>query len=239
MGITSGRIVYGTEADYQAARDRGDLRSQILCEGGVETVVRGPREQTRIPIGTRFGELTVIGYLRKKTNSGRSWGWNPLCVCNACGEETSPLPYNLKKGRTTRCNKCAKQKSSATRKMYWGYADILPDDEHRSRLLNRIASAYQRCQNPKAKAFAWYGARGIEVRFKDRRDFLSHLISLDGWDDPSREIDRINTDGHYEAGNLRFATKSENLGNKRTILEMQKRIEELETRLRHSERGSA
>ncbi len=36
-----------------------------------------------------------------------------------------------------------------------------------------------------------------------------------GYPEPGRSLDRINNDGHYEAGNLRWATRTEQANNKR------------------------
>ena len=75
------------------------------------------------------------------------------------------------------------------------------------------------------------------------------LVTLDGWDDPDLELDRINNDRGYEPENLRFVTRAENTRNKRDVNTMSQRIIELEaevvrlkaenTRLRSGERGAA
>lgn len=239
MGIEQGRMLFGSEEDYQKARRGWNAKPQSVDGKLLGGVVRGPNENTRIPIGTRFGNLTVIGYERKRINKNKSWGWNPVCLCGLCGEETVPLPNNLKKGRTTRCNKCAKTASTKTRKGYWGYADILPDDDHRTRLLNRIASIYQRCENPKAQTYHHYGGRGIQVGFADRKEFLRYIITLDGWDQPDLELDRVDNNGNYEIGNLRFATRSKNAANKRQVADLQAKLSELEERLRRCTCGAA
>jgi hypothetical protein len=117
--------------------------------------------------------------------------------------------------------------------MYYGYDDIVPDPEHRVRLLNRISACHSRCFNPKTRNFSSYGGRGITVTWgRDRRAFLEYLVTLDGWDDPSLELDRIDVDGPYGPGNLRFATKSENAKNKRRVDAMSTRLQYLESEVR-------
>jgi hypothetical protein len=108
----------------------------------------------------------------------------------------------------------------------------MPDDGHRCRLLNRLASQIGRCHNPKDKMYKHYGMRGIRVCDQwrqDRRAFLKYVQTLPGWQDPSLDIDRIDNNGNYEPGNIRFSTKSENTSNRR-------RVEDLEARIRHFER---
>lgn len=49
----------------------------------------------------------------------------------------------------------------------------------------------------------------------DIRLFVEHLVTLPGYDNPELVIDRINNNGNYEPGNLRFATWSESNYNRR------------------------
>lgn len=75
--------------------------------------------------------------------------------------------------------------------------------------------AYQaakgRCQNPKHKLFKYYGERGIEFRFDSFKSFLDIL----GFRPSSKySLDRINNNGHYEPGNVRWATKQEQVLNR-------------------------
>ena len=118
----------------------------------------------------------------------------------------------------------------------------MPDDEHRSRLLNRLSAAIGRCHNERNKAYANYGGRGIKVHDAwraDRSTFLHYIGTILGWDNPNLDMDRIDCNGNYEPGNLRFISRSENNFNKRSVQEMQRRIDELERRLRHCKCGAA
>ena len=102
-------------------------------------------------------------------------------------------------------------------------------------------SMLDRCRLPTHQAWANYGGRGIfvfEPWRKDRRAFLRYLAGLEGWDRPMLELDRMDVDRGYEPGNLRFVTRRENQGNRRTVQEMQQRISDLEAHIRHLERGS-
>lgn len=76
----------------------------------------------------------------------------------------------------------------------------------------------QRCNNPDCKAFKYYGGRGIQNKFKSFDEFFRHIIELryDTLDKiKGLEIDRINNNGDYEIGNIRFVTSSENSMNSR------------------------
>lgn len=73
-----------------------------------------------------------------------------------------------------------------------------------------------RCYNPANQAYKDYGGRGIKVcdRWRDIEKFIADLppgyrLGL--------EIDRYpNNDGHYEPGNVRWATRQENTSNRRS-----------------------
>lgn len=132
---------------------------------------------------------------------------------------------------------------------YFEYADVVADPAHRNRLLDRISACIVRCANPASAVYADYGGRGIRVWsawVESRVDFLRYLLTLDGWDKPELQLDRIDNNRGYEPGNLRFCTRSENAANKRRIKasdveELKRRISALEqenANLRHSAGGA-
>lgn len=80
---------------------------------------------------------------------------------------------------------------------------------------NRWSNMMDRCYNPECKAYANYGGRGIGVceRWHNPRTFVAELP--DGYE-PGLELDRIDNDGNYEPGNIRWATRRQNTANRRT-----------------------
>ena len=237
MGDTLGTDLPGKKAGHKPGWRRDDPGSQDqlrrFLEGGAAT--RFQRKHPLPSVGDRFGELTIRRI--ELTERGGLAGIFAQCSCGAPEHEVHH--GNLLKGASTRCNKCAVKQSGKTRKMYWKYAEIVPDDEHRRRLLNRISACNTRCR---PDGHANYGGRGIRVYEpwrKDRAAFLRYLISLPGWDVPEFEIDRIDCDGDYAPGNLRFVSRTENMLNKRSVQEMQQRIDDLERRLRHCKCGTS
>jgi hypothetical protein len=75
-------------------------------------------------------------------------------------------------------------------------------------------SMHARCSNPKQRAYAYYGGRGISVceRWNSFENFLADMGERPN---PHLSIDRVNNDGNYEPGNCRWATASEQARNKR------------------------
>lgn len=76
-------------------------------------------------------------------------------------------------------------------------------------------NAKQRCQNPRNKAYPDYGGRGIEFRFVSVRAAAEWVLDNLGTRPHDCSIDRIDNNRHYEPGNLRWATRSEQGQNKR------------------------
>lgn len=237
MGNTLGSDSSGEKTSRKPGWHANDPGSQDFLqrflEGGKAS--RFVRKHPLPSAGDRFGQLTVVRVEFSEHGGVRS----VVARCDCGAPEHSVDFHNLRGGKTTRCNACAKRKSADGRKMYWKYASVVPDDEHRRRLLNRISAANTRCR---PDGHPNYGGRGIRVHEpwrKDRAAFLQYLVTLPGWDQPDLEMDRINTDGSYAPGNLRFVSRADNMLNKRSVQEMQQRIDDLERRLRHCKCGPA
>ncbi len=83
---------------------------------------------------------------------------------------------------------------------------------HNHPLYNRYNAARYRCKNSKSPAYKNYGGRGIEFKFTSFQEYLDSVGEQPG---PDYTIDRIDNDGHYENGNLQWATRKEQEINKR------------------------
>ncbi|ACV84131.1 HNH endonuclease [Sodalis phage SO-1] len=235
MGEYTRRAPYGVETSDRRGRGLDDRRPQNLdafMEGGKATRFRqvhdGPRP------GERYGRLVILRELPKRQ------GHRQLLAQCDCGAMPGRVGYdNVRRGKTSQCNLCAIEATKRYRKQYFCYDDAMPDDAHRTRLLNRLSAAISRTTNPRAKGYKNYGSRGIAVCDewkRDKRSFLLYVQTLDGWDNPDFEMDRIDTDGNYEPGNLRFVSRSENCRNRRSVPELQRKYDEALTRIAELER---
>ncbi len=75
-----------------------------------------------------------------------------------------------------------------------------------------------RCLNPKNPKFADYGGRGIKVYepwIDDLVGFIKYIHNTLGPRPEGMTLDRQNNNGHYEPGNLRWATRSQQSYNRR------------------------
>lgn len=87
----------------------------------------------------------------------------------------------------------------------------------RHELYGTWAMIIERCCNPAIKNYHRYGGRGIQMHgpWFDVATFIEEIEREIGPRPPGTSIDRINNDGNYEPGNLRWATPIEQAANRR------------------------
>jgi hypothetical protein len=95
----------------------------------------------------------------------------------------------------------------------------------------------RRCENQNVSQYHNYGGRGIRVCNEWRASFEAFLVSVGTRPSSKHSIDRIDVNGHYEPGNVRWADAVEQSWNKRdtrritangetlTLLEWSRRID--------------
>jgi len=79
-----------------------------------------------------------------------------------------------------------------------------------------IRRAVDRCHNPNNPDFRIYGARGIVVCAEWRADFAAFFAHVGPRPSSKHSLDRIDVNGNYEPGNVRWATATEQALNRRT-----------------------
>jgi hypothetical protein len=77
-------------------------------------------------------------------------------------------------------------------------------------------NAIKRCTLTSDRSYKWYGARGITVCKEWRHCYQDFLADVGRKPSPTHTLDRIDNNGNYEPGNVRWATKSEQSLNQRT-----------------------
>lgn len=241
VGNTPGASIQGGEGRTGRGRAGGNRGSFGANRANLEAGAphRFERKHALPSVGDRFGELTVRGISRERR--GACYFDLVVVQCSCGAPEHKVFDYNLRKGASTRCRECAKKQVGHWRKTFWKYAEIVPDDDHRRRLLGRISACNNRCHNPNDSGFRNYGGRGIQVHApwrEDRAAFLAYVASLPGWDVPELQLDRIDNDKGYEPGNLRFISHKNNCNNKQSLVALRDKVAALEAHIRHLECGA-
>jgi hypothetical protein len=210
-------------------------------EPGSEPNIRPFARKTAIPkVGDVFGERTVIEVVR-----GPLGGFKYMrvrCSCDAKALKVEDIPRFLQRKQTA-CRSCARGRVVNKRLREAGFTELTTKSPDYLRIRGVIDGAVNRCTNPKSQAWKNYGGRhGNPIKVhapwvKDRIAFVIYVASLPGWDILGHELDRIDNNGNYEPGNLRFTTSKINCNNRRTIGSLTAENAELKARIR--ELGSA
>lgn len=133
------------------------------------------------------------------------------CVCE-CGTERNIAAQSLRRGDAYSCG--CKHKPPAP-----GQAKrSKPKGNVKHGLRNSVeystwVSMKQRCLNPNSENYSNYGGRGITVCEEWKDSFLA-FFNYVGPRPEGTSLDRIEVNGNYEPGNVRWATEEEQCNNR-------------------------
>lgn len=158
--------------------------------------------------GEKHGRLTVIQRANPPYTKHYASRWE--CVCD-CGRIIVVIGRDLRSGHTKSCGCLTKErflKHGRSRKNGEPYY-----------LFGIWKKMVDRCYNPSARNWKNYGGRGISVYYRwvcSPADFIDYITNTIGdRPTPLHSLDRINNDGSYEPGNLRWATARQQNRNRR------------------------
>lgn len=167
--------------------------------------------------GKQYGRLTVNS-LSHQDPSGAAF-WNATCNC---GVSIVVSGASLRNGHTRSCGCYAKEQR------------IIANTKHNrsNTALYRVWTAMkQRCTNSNASGYKDYGGRGITYHpdFETFEGFYAYVKDLYV---PGLEMDRIDNDGDYTYGNLRWATHREQMENTRRTAVLTRAVDSTKVTLR-------
>lgn len=159
--------------------------------------------------GQRFTFLQVLRLTEQRASGGaRLW----LVRCD-CGKEFMASASGLRSEHVTKCRSCATRMCRPALKH--GHAvkgHISPEYKAWTEMLDR-------CLNQNNHAFNSYGGRGIKIHppWTTRgTGFVLFLAEIGPRPSKKHMLDRIDNEGSYVPGNIRWATRGESNRNKRS-----------------------
>lgn len=146
-------------------------------------------------MGQKFGKLTVIEITNERCREMVVW----KCLCE-CGNTCFADSKSLRQSNTRSCGCLLKTRSI----------------KHNGCIDPRLKGIYRlwmqikaRCFNTTREDYKLYGAKGITLHKPWVSDFVAfstYILTTLGEHTKGIYLDRINPTGHYEPGNLRWAT---------------------------------
>ena len=149
-------------------------------------------------VGGQYGWVKIISPEKRWSKK-----WNHCYVltqCQGCGSIQWQNLENLKTGKSKGCQGCSQQRQVPK----WLY--------------KRLSAAKQRCENQNTKNYYNYGRRGIKFLFPSVQAACLYLMEKFGIPEREMQLDRIDNNGDYAPGNLRFVTPTENKRNRRSTV---------------------
>lgn len=188
------------------------------------------RNKTFIDLtGKKFGRWTVIKRSDNQYTVAERWD----CLCE-CGTEKSVIGSSLKNGTSKSCGcYCTESRFNSQRHLTHGLTG--------NRFYQKWERIKNRCYCKSNPRYADYGGRGIKMYeewINSPEKFVEYVSNLPNSENTEYSLDRINNDGNYEPGNLRWADKYTQARNKRGVvlnIELIREIRELSKTLSNRE----
>lgn len=156
--------------------------------------------------GQKFWRLTVIQYLGRQHHSSL---W--LCECE-CGTRANVQSGALKNGDIKSCGCWQRDRMRGLN---------FKHGERGGLLRKTVTAEYKcwssmldRCYRPATRGYEWYGGRGIKVCPEWTGNFAAFLRDVGRKPSRRHSLDRVDSNGNYEPGNVRWATHKQQARNR-------------------------
>lgn len=170
-------------------------------------------------IGETYNKLKILSIFFK---NGNAWA---KCEC-ACGNKCKLNLSSIRHSRQKSCG-CLRIEKGKKLGSKYGKLKVIHGEAKNGTITveySVLRNMLSRCYNENDVSFKYYGARGISVfsswcsTKNGARRFINWLLSSEGIGrrpSPKYSIDRIDNDGNYEPGNLKWSTRKQQQNNRR------------------------
>jgi hypothetical protein len=193
-------------------------------------------KRIEVSVGDRYERLVIVSPEgpRRYANKSNPLGYRTVQVQCDCGSAPYHVLLNsLRNGNTRSCG-CLRRETTSGRNLESKRTHGL----RKHPLYATWVGIRQRCNNPNNPNWEGYGSRGIRVceRWEDLATFVADVEGEIGprpeerspGGKPVWSLDRKDNDGHYEPGNIRWATAREQMLNTRKVNVLSRQVAVLE-----------
>lgn len=153
--------------------------------------------------GVKYERLSVIGYCGAGAGYKQLW----LCSCD-CGSIIVVFRDKIESGHTKSCG-CLQRDMT--------YLALKKHGLSSHYLYELWTNIKKRCLNAKTPNYHRYGGRGISISsdwVDDFPRFAEYILDNLGERPDGMSLDRIDNNGNYEEGNIRWATAKQQANNR-------------------------
>lgn len=136
------------------------------------------------------------------------------CLCD-CGGVLNVERHNLKTGNTKHCGLCSSVKKSEEKLRHGHSWNAAKRGSLESKCYYTWQAMKRRCTNPHDKRYSDYGGRGITICPEWLASYEAFLADMRLPPSRAHQIERLDNDAGYHAGNCEWVLRKRNGRNKR------------------------